>query len=201
MQPFLHDRVQRLADLLEVGSSALRTCSSDELRTADVVGQYLGSAADRYRDLGLQVEENEVLALSAELEAARRGVVLATSERVTSRRRELERTVAVRVLVQSLDRLRDDVGRDGERLRAAREHLAPVVVYAVQSGLVSPLHDGDEPGHAAEDRWRVLCGDATTRPAALQLLTSVSAADALLVLLDLLASIGSPVPAAPADPD
>lgn len=198
MQPFLHDRLQRLADLLDAGSSALRTCSSDELGAADVVVHHLDTAADCYRALGLRVEENEVLALLAELRAAQRGVVLATGERVTSRRRDLERTVAVRVLVQSLDRLRDDVSRDEARLRTAREQLAPVVVYAVQSGLVDPLHDDDDAGRAAETRWRTLCDDATTRPAALQLLTSISAADALLVLLDLLAAIASPTPVTPA---
>jgi hypothetical protein len=197
VQPFLHDRLQRLVDLLDAGSSALRTCSHDDLRAADVVGHYLDTAADRYRALGLQVEENEVLTLSVELEAAKRGVVLATGERLTSRRRDLERTVAVRVLVQSLDRLRNDVSRDDDRLRTAREQLAPVVVYAVQSGLVAPLKDDDDPGPAAEGRWRALCEDATTRPAALQLLTSISAADALLVLLDLLDAIAAPAPVAP----
>jgi hypothetical protein len=198
VQPFLHDRLQRLSELLDAGSTALRTCSRDELTAADVVGDLLAQAADRYAALGLHVEENAVLALSAELQAARRGVVLATGER-TSRRRELERTVALRVLVQALDRLRDAVRRDQDRLAAARESLAPVVVYALQSGLVAPLQDGDDAGRAAEVRWRALTDDATTRPIVLQLLTGVSAADALLVLLDLLEAV-APVPAPSARP-
>jgi hypothetical protein len=195
VQPFLHDRLQRLSDLLDAGSGALRTCSHDELGAAEVVAQFLGAAAERYRALGLQVEENEVLALSAELQAARRGLVLATGERITSRRRDLERTVAVRVLVQSLDRLREAVSRDTDRLRSAREQLAPVVVFALQNGLVTPLDDGEDDGRAAELRWRAVCEDATTRPAALQLLTSTSTADAVLVLLDLLHAVVPPTPA------
>ena len=189
MQPFLHDRLQRLSDLLDAGSTALRTCSRDELAAADVVGDLLAQAAERYAALGLHVEENEVLALSAELQAARRGVVLATGERTTSRRRELGRTVALRVLVQGLDRLRDAVRRDRDRLADARESLAPVVVYALQSGLIAPLQDEGDVGRSAEVRWRALTDDATTRPAALQLLTAISAADALLVLLDLLEAV------------
>lgn len=194
MQPFLHDRLQRLSDLLDAGSGALRACSHDDLAAGDVVATFLATAAERYRALGLQLEENEVLALSAELQAARRGLVLATGERVTSRRRDLERTVALRVIVQSLDRLRGAVGRDADRLRSAREQLAPVVVHALQHGLVPLLDDREDEGRAAEVRWRAVCEDPTTRPAALQLLTSVSTADAVLVLLDLLHAV---VPATP----
>ncbi len=107
MLPFLHDRVQRLSDVLQTGSAALRVCSADDVAVTDAVLQYLGTAEDSYRSLGLDIEENEVLALRAELEAARRGVILATQERVTSRRRSHERIVAGRVLLQSLGRLRD----------------------------------------------------------------------------------------------
>ncbi len=199
MQPFLHDRLQRLSDLLEAGSRALRTCARDELAAADVVGPFLTAAADAYGGLGLQAEQNEVLALGAELQAARRGLVLATGERVASRRRDLERAVALRVLVAGLDRLRAGVRSDAEHLRAAREQLAPVVVYALQSGLVEPLQDGDDVGRAAERRWRAVSEDHSTRPTALQVLTGVSAADAVLLLLDLLQAVapaaGSRVPA------
>ena len=93
------------------------------------------------------------------------------------------------MLVQGLDRLRDAVRRDRDRLADARESLAPVVVYALQSGLIAPLQDEGDAGRSAEVRWRALTDDATTRPAALQLLTAISAADALLVLLDLLEAV------------
>lgn len=197
MQPFLHDRLQRLSSLLDAGSDALRTCSRDELTAGDVVSDFLDAAGERYRALGLQVEQNEVLALGAELEAARRGLVLATGERVTSRRRDLERAVALRVLVHTLGRLRDAVSRDVDRLRSARDQLAPVVVYALQGGLITLLQDEEDAGRAAELRWRVVSEDATTRPTALQVLTGISAADALLLLLDLLEAVAPADPVAP----
>lgn len=196
-QPFLHDRLQQLVALLADGSAALRACCEDGPGAVDVVVDFLATAAARYRDLGLQLEENEALALTAELRAARRGLLLLTAERVTSRRRDVERTVALRVLTQGLSRLREDVSKDEQRLAAAREQLAPVVVYAVHSGLVATLRDGEDPGSAAEARWRDLCADDTTRQTALHLLTIVSAADVLLVLLDLLNALAPPASVTP----
>lgn len=191
MQPFLAARTQRLRDLLEQGSDALRTSAGEAVDGADVE-HFLTGASEVYRALDFPVPENEVLALRAELLAARRGVVLTTGERLTTRRREFERTVALRVLTHSLERVRELLVRDEGRLHAAREQLAPMVVYALQKDLITPIADGEDEGAASEARWRVLLNHPDTRAAAQQLLASTSAGDAVILLSDLLRAVADP---------
>lgn len=195
MQPFLHDRVQRLGELLASSGVGLRAYATSEPTLPTLVAGFLTSAAQTYGALSLHVAENEMLALHAELVAARRRVTPASPEQVPSRRRELERSVALRVLLQSADRLRTDMGRDQERLRVARDQLAPVVVYALQNRLIE-LAEVPDDGESAAQKWSVLCAHAETQPATQQVLATTSSHDCVLLVLDLLTAIAHSRPQA-----
>jgi hypothetical protein len=115
--------------------------------------------------MGRAEAENEMLALKAQLTSAHRGVNPLTSERVTSRRRELERSVALRGLLMSIERLRTDVSQLRQRLQETCEQLAPLAVYAIQKGLVTLGDDGPSQAQL-EELWRSLLDDPESQLAA-----------------------------------
>jgi hypothetical protein len=187
VQPFIHERIQRFDQLLSTASAALRAYNDAELESANVVAALLAETSVAYGAMGDAAAENEMLGLQAQLVSARRGVNPMTLERVT-RRRELERAAALRVLLVSGERLRADQDQLRRRLRDAREQLAPMVVYSLQKGLTSV--NGQPPTQAdLEHLWRALLDDPESQASARHLAMSVSTHDLLLLLADLLESV------------
>jgi hypothetical protein len=107
-----------------------------DLELPVVVVTFLDDATALYHRLGSAEAENEMLALKAQFAAARGGVHPLTLERVTSRRREMERSIALRVLLVSADRLRTDCAEVRQTLATTRDRLAPLALYAFQKGLL-----------------------------------------------------------------
>lgn len=184
MQPLHHDRLQRFEDLLEVSSEAMRSYSDAELGYADSVGDFLARAGAEYSSMGLADAENTMRALHAELVSARRGVNALTSERVTGRRREFERSVALRGLLQSAERLRADCASTREVLAETRESLIPVLLFAIEKGLV-PTREGELSQAELEQAWKLLLAHPESRTAARMLAMKVSSPDIVILLGDL----------------
>jgi hypothetical protein len=189
VQPFLHDRLQRLERLLEASNIALRAYTDQALQTIAIVGDLLDEAGQAYRTMGDTGAENELLALRAQLTSAQRGIDPLTSERVATRRRELERSVALRVLLHSGERLRTDHAQVRQRLNDARDQLTPMVLYAVQKGLVAIGDDRDVSQTELEHLWRSLLEDPESQASARHLAMSVASHDVLLLLADLLSAV------------
>jgi hypothetical protein len=188
VQPFLHERLQRVERLLAASSDALRAYNEHDLQTATIVGDLLAEAGETYRVMGRAEAENEMLALKAQLTSARRGVDPVTLERAATRRRELERSVALRALLASGERLRADHDQIRQRLQETREQLGPMVVYALQKGLIS-LGQGVASQADLEQLWRSLLDDPESQAAARHLGMSVVTFDLLLLLADLLEAV------------
>jgi hypothetical protein len=188
VQPFIHERIQRFDHLLSTASAALRAYNDLELETATIVVGFLAETSAAYQTMGNAAAENEMLALQAQLTSARRGVDPMTLERATTRRRELERAVALRVLLVSGERLRTDHAHLQQRLRETREQLAPIVVYALQKGLAAPVPDQPPTQVDLEHLWRALLDDPESQAAARHLAMSVATHDLLLLMADLLES-------------
>jgi hypothetical protein len=186
VQPFLNERVRRFDQLLSAASAALRAYNDLDLETAGIVAGVLAETSAAYQAMGDAAAENEMLALQAQLTSARRGVDPMTLERAT-RRRELERAVALRVLLVSGERLRSDHVQLQRRLRETREQLAPIVVYALQKGLAS-VTDQTPTQADLEHLWRALLDDPESQASARHLAMSVASHDLLLLLADLLQS-------------
>lgn len=189
MRPFLHDRLQRYERLLATSTAALRAYSDHDLDLAGTVVAALDEAAERYRSFGQAAGENELLALRAQFAAAREGVDPLTSQRVTGRRRELERTVALRVLLVAAERLRADHDAVQQTLTRTREQLAPLAVYALHKGLLVPGPDGTLTQADLERLWAGLLDDPETAATARRTALEVAGVDVVLVLADLLGSL------------
>ncbi|WP_061299850.1 hypothetical protein [Herbidospora cretacea] len=183
MRPFLHDRLRRQESLLASSTEAMRAFTTLDLALDQVVVAFLDEAGAVYAAIGAPEAENETLSLKAQFTSARSGVNPLTLERVTQRRREMERTIALHALTVSADRLRTGCAEARATLAAAREQLVPLVAYGFQKGLVP---DG-ELGQAELERvWRTLSEDPQIRPVARQIALSLHPADILLLLGDLL---------------
>jgi hypothetical protein len=189
VQPFLHERLQRFERLLEASNTALRAHNDHDLQTIAIVDGLLDEASEAYRTMGDAGAENELLALRAQLTSAQRGVDPLTLERVTTRRREFERSVALRVLLHSGERLRTDHAHVRHRLRDARDQLTAMVLYAVQKGLVALGGDRDVSQTELEHLWRSLLDDPESQASARHLAMSVASYDVLLLLADLLDAV------------
>lgn len=184
MQPFLHDRLQRLEGLLDASSEALQSYSDRDLGYADRVADLLDRVASDYAAMGRADAENDVRALGAMLAAARQGIDALTSERLNGRRREFERSVALRGLLSSGERLRADYAQVRETLTEVREQLVPLLLFAVSKGLV-PAGAGELTQTELEQLWQALSVHPDSRAAAQSVATKVSAPDVLILLSEL----------------
>ncbi|GHH68691.1 hypothetical protein GCM10017673_18200 [Streptosporangium violaceochromogenes] len=188
MRPFLHERLHRYERLLNSSTNAMRAHTALDLGVGDVVVAFLDEASAVYRAIGATEAENEVLALKAQFVSARGGVHPLTLERVTQRRREMERSIALRVLTASAERLRSESTGLRSTLAGAREQLLPIVAYGLQKDLIPSASDRDPTQPELENMWRSLCEDPEIRPVARQIALALNPADILLILADLLSS-------------
>ena len=184
MLPFLHDRLQRLDDLLESSSEAMRAYTDRDLGYSDRVAALLERVGTEYAAMGRADAENDVRALGAMLAAARQGIDALSSERVNGRRREFERSVALRGLLSSGERLRADHSEVQQTLTQAREQLVPLLLFAVGRGLVPP-GAGELTQDELEHLWQALVIDPESRAAAQSVATRIAAPDVLILLGEL----------------
>ena len=127
-----------------------------------------------------------MLALQAEFVSAGQGVNPMTLERVTSHRREMQRAIALRVLQRSAEQLRADLERDARGLADAGAQLRPLLLAAMQKGLVRPRR-GKPMSQAQFHRlWRAVLGEPDLALAARQVAMQLSVYDIHLLLADLI---------------
>ena len=189
MPTFLHHRLQRLEHLLRSANGALRAHTDRDLGLGAVVDAYLDEAITAYKGFGIADAENQLMTLKAQVAAARDGVNPLTLERVTTRRRELQRTVALHVLQASGERLRADYADVQRSLAELGDRLSPLALYALQKGLVPAGGSRALTQPELEQLWQALLSDPESQPAARQVALGTATADILLVLGDLLESV------------
>ncbi len=189
MAAFLHQRLQEFERVLQSSSAALRAYAELDLELPAVVLTFLDEATDLYHQLGSVDTENEMLARKAEFTAARGGVHPVTLERVISHRREMERSIALRVLLLSADRLRADCAEVRQTLANTRDRLTPLALYAFQKGFLTAAQAGSVTQSELQEIWQSLLNDAESQAAARQVALNTIRADILLILADLFASI------------
>ncbi|MEO3814131.1 hypothetical protein ABGB17_34470 [Sphaerisporangium sp. B11E5] len=186
MRPFLHERLRRYEELLELSNDAFRAYSALDLGLGDAVLRFLDGASSGYQAIGAAGGENDMLALKAQFVSARAGVHPLTFERVTQRRRETERAMALHVLVRGAERLRGDHAEVQRTLAETRDQLLPLLAYLAQKGVLSLAPGRPRTQPELEHVWRSLLDDPEAGPAARRIALSLNPADILLMLADLL---------------
>ena len=186
MLPFLHDRLRATEALLATSSLVLVKHNRLDLDLPTALTAFLDQAVASYRALNRTSGENQLLALQAEFVSASHGVNPLTLERVASHRREMQRAIALRVLQRSAEQLRADLQGDAKVLADAGAQLRPIVLAAMQKGLVRP-RPGKPMTQAQLDKlWRAVLSDADLSLAARQVAMQVSVYDIQLLLADLI---------------
>lgn len=185
MQAFVHERLQVLQRLLARSSEVLAKYNRLDLDLAAALNEFLAEAIAGARALGRAPLENQLLALQAQFVSAQQGTHPLTLERVTGHRRELLRAVALQVLQRSAELLREDIARDSQALADGRAQLRPMVLAAIQQGLVS-LHPRKALSqHQLEALWRGLLKEPDIHLAARQLAMQLGVYDIQLLLAEL----------------
>lgn len=186
MLPFLHERLRATEALLAVSSKVLAKHNRLDLDLAPALTAFLDQTIAAYRALNRTSAENQLLALQAEHVSASQGVNPLTLERVTSHRREMQRAIALRVLQRSAEQLRADLERDAKLLADAAAQLRPILLAAMQKGLVRP-RVGKPMSQAQLDRlWRAVLNEPDLSLPARQVAMQVSVYDIQLLLADLI---------------
>ncbi len=186
MLPFLHERLRATEALLAASSEVLAKHNRLDLDLAPALTAFLDRAIAGYRALNRSSGENQLLALQAEFVSAGQGVNPMTLERVTSHRREMQRAIALRVLQRSAEQLRADLERDARGLADAGAQLRPLLLAAMQKGLVRPRR-GKPMSQAQFHRlWRAVLGEPDLALAARQVAMQLSVYDIHLLLADLI---------------
>jgi hypothetical protein len=188
VHPFLHDRIQKFGQLLEGSSSALSAYSAFDPGLGRIAAAFLGQAGAVYRALNLGEVENDLLGLAAQLTSAHSGVHPVTFERVTRHRREMERSVALQVLLSSAGRIRADHSEARDALDQARQRLVPILSYGIEAGLVKPPANGTYTQPELTDMWASLRADSQLQAATRQIAMTMAMVDVYLLLPDLLAA-------------
>ena len=186
MLPFLHDRLRATEALLAASSLVLAKHNRLDLDLAPALTAFLDQAIAGYRALSRTSGENQLLALQAEFVSASHGVNPMTLERVASHRREMQRAIALRVLQRSAEQLRVDLERDAMLLADAGAQLRPIVLAALQKGLVRPRPGKPMTQAQIDELWRAVLSDADLSLAARQVAMQVSVYDIQLLLADLI---------------
>lgn len=185
MRPFLHQRLRSLEQLQADCSAVLIKYNQVDLDLANALAGFIDAAVASYRSLNLASTENQLLALQAQTVSAAHGIHPDTLERTVGHRRELQRAVALRVLQLCSRQLRDDIDRCHQTLADARSQLLPLVLVAIDRGLV-PMSALQQPDPTQiESLWRALLGIAEVQLAARRLAMQIALPDLHLLLGDL----------------
>ena len=186
MLSFLHERVRTLDGLVARSNAVLSKYNSADLDVAAALIDFLDETIAVYHALNQATVENRMLVLKAECVTASQGTNPLTFERVTTNRRAMQRAVALRVLQVSAEQLRADVERDTKQLADASGQLRPIVLAAIQKGLVDVSRCAPRDHPDLERLWRDLLADDDIQLAARQVALQVSVHDIQLLLVTLL---------------
>jgi len=182
VQTFLHDRLRKLEALLLRSSQVLTKYNQLDLDLAAALSGFLEEGIALHRALQLTRTENALLALQAQFVSAEQGTHPDTLLRSTGHRRELVRSIALRVLQHSAELLRNSTAEDRQRLDEASGQLRPLVLLALRDGMV-PLHNSRRVSQRALQRlWTALLQASDSALAARQLAMQCSVYDILLLL-------------------
>lgn len=188
MLPFLHERLQRLRRLLEGSNAALVKYNELDLDLAAALTAWLDEAVAVYRDLGRTEVENRLLALKAGFVSAQHGVHPQRLEVVRGHRRTLQRTIALHALQEGAEQVRADHRLDEQALAQGKEELVPLVLTALEQGLLAEALDGAPNQARLQEQWQRLLRAPATRLAARHVAMRLNATDILLLLEDVLAA-------------
>lgn len=192
MQTFLHERLQALQRLLARSSEVLAKYNRLDLDLAAALTDFMDEAIAGSRTLGRAQLENQLLALLAQFVSAQQGTHPLTLERTTGHRRELQRSVALHVLQRSAEILRADIALDSQALSDGRALLRPIVLAAIQQGLVD-TRAGAPPGQPElEALWGSLLQSPDINLAARQLAMQLGVYDIQLLLAELIQAASDP---------
>lgn len=192
MQTFLHERLQTLQRLLARSSEVLAKYNRLDLDLAVALTDFVDEAIAGSHALGRAQLENQLLALQAQFVSAQQGTHPMTLERAVGHRRELQRSVALHVLQRSAELLRADIVLDGQALDAGRALLRPIVLAAIQQGLVD-TQAGTPPGQPElEALWSRLLKSPDLHLAARQLAMQLGVYDIQLLLAELIQAASDP---------
>ena len=198
MQTFLHQRLQAVARLQAASSAVLAKYNRLDLDLAPALSAFLDEAVQTYRALNQASTENRMLALQAQTVSAAHGTHPDTLEQVASHRRALQRAVALRVLQQSAEQLRADIERDQRALDEARTQLRPMLLAAIQHGLVAPQQRKALSAAQLDKLWLAIVAHPELQLAARQLAMRTSVHDLLLLLAELVDAARANLPVKPA---
>ena len=185
MQPFVHDRLQKLQQLLAHSSAVLVKYNRLDIDLASAVGGFVDEAIAVHQKLQLSSVENALLALKAQFVSAEHGTHPDTLVRSTGHRRALVRAIALRVLQHSSEQLRNDIAEDQQRLLDARRQLQPLVLLALRDGLIPLPRRRRLSQRRLQLLWRALLQAPDSTLAARQLAMQISVYDILLLLDEL----------------
>lgn len=191
MLPFLHERLRATEALMMSSSEVLAKYNRLDVNLAPALEAFLEQAVAGYRALNRTAGENQLRALQAEFVSASHGVHPLTLERVSSHRREMQRAIALRVLQRSAEQLRFDLELDARLLAEANALLRPIVLAAIQKGLVHSLLSEPMSQTTLEEFWRVLLDQPDLALAARQVAMQMSVFDIQLLLGDLIDAANS----------
>jgi hypothetical protein len=183
--PFLHDRLRRLDLLIEKNTALLVKHKERDWDLALSLEASFEEAVATTHALGLVPLENELAGLMAQFHSARQGTHPFTLELLTTRRRTLERAVALHVLTAAGEKLRAESGRGHQQVEEGRAQARALVLNALARGVLLPAELPLADPQAAEALWRRLLGHEELHLAARQLAMTLHAADIALLLFDL----------------
>jgi hypothetical protein len=184
--PFLHNQLQQLLQLLEHSSIVLKKYNQFDLDLSESLIGFLDGAITTYQALNLPTIENEMLLLKAQFVSAQHGTHPLTLERVNTHKRELIRAITLRLLQQSSLQLRTAIERAEDTLNEGRAQLRPLVLLAMQKGLITQNLSKEVSQQQLDDLWRGLLNEPDLQLAARQISMQLSPYDIQLLLAELI---------------
>lgn len=191
MLPFLHARHQQLVQLLEQATALFQRFQQRDLGLEAELDAWLARSAGVLKSLSLPAAENECASLRGQWAAAREGIDPFRREAVETQRRALRRLVALHVLDSLAQRLRELLAHCEATLAQGRAQLQPIVLAALNAGIVDEDTLRGQDAQRVEALWRRLLADAGAAPAARQVALSQALPDIVLLIEDLLAAARS----------
>ena len=186
MLPFLHNQLQQLQQLLEHSSIVLTKYNQFDLDLPESVIGFLDQAITIHKALNLPKIENEMLLLKAQFVSAQHGTHPLTLERINTHKRELIRAIALRLLQQSSLQLRTAIERAEDTLNEGRAQLRPIVLLAMQKGLITQNLSKEISQQQLDELWRGLLNEPDLQLAARQISMQLSPYDIQLLLAELI---------------
>ena len=189
MKLFLHGRVQKLLHLMAGCNDLLKNFIDQDLGVDAALAKFLGAAATGYGNFGRKDVEGKILLLLAELSAVRRGIDPITYQRISSRRRELASAFSLKALQITSRQISSDLEQDENELQAGRALLTPLILAALQRGLIPDPATTAGNTAAIQALWREFLIDQDICLAAKRVALTLSLPDILLLMESMLGDL------------